>query len=236
MFARAGKGSGAGTCSVCGAHYKYGDLWRHTGLNEYIHVGHDCADKYSMIADRSAFELEMDRRSEAKAAIILAKQTEEQKQAFFSLHPGLEAALATNHPIVRDIAGRFTQYKTLSEKQVALVFKLAHEVANPKPQEAHVPAPEGRVCVKGLVLSVKQHESQFGPSLKMTVKVLTDAGSWLCWGTVPGSLLNWANKNQTQLRGCEVAFCAELTRGRDAHFALFKRPTQAEVVVQPVTP
>ena len=48
IFAKTG---GVGKCSVCGAHFIYGDLWRHTFSGEYIHLGHDCADKYSLLKE-----------------------------------------------------------------------------------------------------------------------------------------------------------------------------------------
>src|SRR5688500_19823272 len=34
-----------GKCGVCGACFKYGDLWLHEPTGEIVHLGHDCADK-----------------------------------------------------------------------------------------------------------------------------------------------------------------------------------------------
>jgi len=120
----------------------------------------------------------------------------------------------------------------MSEKQIALVQKLAAEVRNPPAQDAHVPAPEGKVVVRGKVVSVKLVEGAYGVTTKMTVKVTTTDGAWLAWGTCPESLLEVAHRAQPgaaheALRGREVEFSATLSRGRDAHFAIFKRPTKA---------
>jgi hypothetical protein len=76
------------------------------------------------------------------------------------------------------------------------------------------------------VVSCKTYESDFGTSLKMTVKVTTSTGTWLCWGTVPSNLDGF---NGGPLKGCKIEFTATLVKGREAHFALFKRPTKARV-------
>lgn len=60
------------------------------------------------------------------ATLTLTRQAK-----FLAEHPGLETALATDHYIVRDIAARFQQWGSLSEKQVALVLKLAGEATQP---------------------------------------------------------------------------------------------------------
>ena len=44
--------------------------------------------------------------------------------AFLEAHPGLAEALRTEHKIVQDIKVKFQQYNSLSDKQVALVFRL----------------------------------------------------------------------------------------------------------------
>ncbi len=60
---------------------------------------------------------------------------------------------------------------------------------------------------------------------KGTIKVHTDAGVWLAWGTLPAALLD----AQPSV-GDVVEFTATLKRGRDAHFALYSRPTGGEIV------
>lgn len=43
-------------CTICGATYKHGDIWKHMPSGEYITVGHDCADKYSLFAGRTMWK------------------------------------------------------------------------------------------------------------------------------------------------------------------------------------
>lgn len=223
-----------GKCTICGAAFVYGDVWVHTPTGEHINVGHTCAEKYSMLADRGDFDAGLEALKRATAATRLAEMNRKERQAFLDDHPGLAEALEVDHYIVKDIAARFRQYRSLSEKQVALVMKLSNETKNPAPAEVHVPAPEGRVTVRGKVLSVKVADSDFG-GYKMTVKVETPAGSWLAWGTCPRNILDAApGTHIASLKGAEVEFSAQLKRGRDAHFALFTRPTKSCVIAIPV--
>ena len=169
---------GAGRCSVCGASFVYGDCYRHVPTGEYVHMGHDCSDKYAMLYNRSAWELANDRAEQAIAVRVLKAKNAEERVKFLALHEGLAEALQQDHSILRDLSQKLTQYHTLSPKQIAFAFKLADEVKNPKPEEAHVVAPLGKgIEFEGEVVSLKSHESDFGPTLKMTVKVSTDKGT-----------------------------------------------------------
>ncbi len=229
----------AGSCTICGAHFVYGDVWRHKD-GEHIHIGHTCAAKYEMVVERGDFDARYESFKARTAAHRIAESNRSEREAFLAEHAGLEDALKTDHHIVQDIAARFRSQRFLSEPQIALVMKLAHEAANPPPAEVNVPAPEGRVLVRGVIVSAKGDDGAYGPQYRMTVKVATPDGSWLAWGTIPQSIFDDANeKIQNEqgylrhLRGCEVEFTATLKRGRDAHFALFKRPTKARIVTVP---
>lgn len=128
-----------------------------------------------------------------------------------------------------DLRRKLNRFGSLSERQVAFALKLAAEyreaaAAGEPTEEPHVPAPEGRTKVRGRVVSVKGYDGVWGHQLKMTVKVETPGGSWLCWVTVP--------REFTAERGAEVEFTATLARGKDEHFAFGKRPTGARVVEQ----
>jgi hypothetical protein len=213
---------GTGKCSVCGACYVYGDVWKHEPSGEFIHIGHDCAHKYSMLTDRSEWELSHDRLVRASAIECQKAKNLEERLAFLKKHDGLEDALAVDHRIIRDIAERFASYRSLSDKQIALVFKLANEVRNPTPvvAERHCKAPNGRTTFIGKIVSTKVHESMYGETTKMTVKVITDEGCWLAWGTVPASIDNVPGV----LVGREVEITATLEAGREPHFVFMKRP------------
>lgn len=220
-------------CSICSTHFVYGDVWKHIPTGEYLNVGHNCADKYNMLADRSAHELALGRLQAAAAVQVQKKLNQEEREAFLAKHPGLGEALECNHPIVSDIKAKFVQYRSLSDKQVALVLKLDNEVKNPKPVEARVEAPQGRTTFRGTVVSVKNVEGNFGVQTKLTVKVTTPEGVWLAWGTCPAALVE--SLSFAQLRGTEVEITATLKPGREKGFALMSRPL-GKVLTPPPAP
>lgn len=225
-------------CSSCGTRFVYGDVWRHVPTGEHVHVGWICAEKYELLTDRSAFELAAARRKQATAAACTRAERAEQCQAFLDAHPGLAEALTTAHHIVSDIAVRFRRSATLSEKQVALVFKLHAEATAPKvcdycggahdldhcEQRQPVQNTDKRSQVRGRVLATKWVDSMYGGVVKMLV--LLEGGSKL-WGTAPNSLL----KSQDELKGQRVEFMAMVQPSRDDRFfGFFSRPTQALVL------
>ncbi len=220
----------AGKCGVCGAHFVYGSMFKHSS-GDLVHMGHDCADKYGAMYDSSAWEIENGRTRAALAKVIARTQNDKERQAFLDANPGLEADLAVEHRIITDIAAKFTTYRSLSEKQVALVRKLADEVRNPKPvvEELHAAAPTGKgIEFEGEIVGAKVHEGEYGTTWKMTVKVTTDAGTWLAWGTVPEYLATAARPTgdlRAALIGRRVSVKATLEAGRDSHFVFMKRPS-----------
>lgn len=137
-----------------------------------------------------------------------------QVSAFLSARPDVAAALQVDHPIIKDIAAGLEQFGGLTEKQTALVLRLAREARK-------VPAPTGRHTFRGEVVSTKNVEGFRGASVaKMTVRVDTPDGCWLAWGTVPEGV--WAPG--AAVRGAIVELTANLERGSDDHFVFMKRP------------
>lgn len=217
------------SCDICGAHYTYGTLFMHDATGEIISVGHDCADKLHLLRDCEAAERLM---RQAKAAGLRAIETLERYMglvAFVRANRALMADLAVDHPIIQDIRAKLVSTGArwgLSEKQRALILKLATE--SRQPPEKHVPVPvcEGRMLVEGTVASVKVVDSFYGQQCKITVKVETPDGSWLVYGTAPAALLD-----ERDLRGKRVSFMARVERGgRDPHFGFFSRPTKLQLV------
>lgn len=218
------KPSGKGGCDVCGAHYRYGSVFKHEPTGEYIRVGWECADKI----DASA----QDGRQEVLAKLDAARRKYARKHAlrsFVATARGSKAAgetiladLRCDHRIVQDIRAKLIQWGSLTDAQAGLVRKLAREARERaiRPAEVKVPAPEGKQTVRGEVVSVKEHASDFGYTMKMTVKVEAAGGVFLVWVTVPKGLV--------VERGNHVEFTATLTRSdRDPGFAFGKRPTAA---------
>lgn len=221
---------GTGKCSICGANYTYGSVWRHEPTGEHLHVGHDCAEKYEMLMDHSAFELEHGRLQRAAAIHLIRERNAADRAAFLAAHPGLPEAFALvstgqAHPILRDLAAQFHARGSLSDKQVALALKLAREVTAPRETtEQHAPAPTGTVEFEGVVVSTKVYDSNYGSTTKITVRVETPEGSWLAWGTVPAAIHGAVNYENRRLRGARVRIRATLKAGRERHFALMGRP------------
>lgn len=219
-----------GKCDACGARFGTGDVWHHIPTNEYIHLGHDCASKYGLLVDRSAFELSLERHRAATAVQVQRQLNNEKRAAFLVEHPGLEEDLTVEHRIVNDIASRFLQNCFLSPAQVALVHKIANEIRNPKPRENEAPKaqpPTGRVSVAGKVVSTKVVETDFGQAVKMLVVVKNQDGSeWKAWGTAPSSLLG-GSTDTGPLKGHNVSFTATF-QPKELGFAFFSRPSKAQ--------
>ncbi len=229
---------GQGKCTACGAWFIEGDVWRHTPTGEHIHLGHNCVDKYSMMVDRSEYELARGREMAAAAMQITRARNAEKRTEFLSKHPGLAEALETDHYIIRSISNKFTHYCDLSEKQIALVFKLDAEAKAPKPpEEVLAQAPTGKQVFVGQIVSSKVHEGQWGNSIKMTVKVTGEAGAWIAWGTAPAALLDKARDLGVSLRGLNIEVSADLQSGDNPHFVFMKRP-KAKILglVQEIAP
>lgn len=94
----------------------------------------------------------------------------------------------------------------------------ALEMANAKP----VPMVEGRVLVKGEVLSVKQQEGFYGIQIKMLVK--SEAGFKL-WGSCPAAIVGEVEK------GSVVEFNASIKASDDdKFFGFFSRPAKARLI------
>lgn len=229
----AGHGS-PGQCTACGARFVYGDVWMHRATQTAVFLGHDCAEKYRMLADRSAHEMALLRARRDASLSKKRAEREARREDFLAQHPGLSAALETDHPIVRDIRTRFVEFLSLSDRQVALVLKLAAEAASPPPPaEEHVDAPEGKQTFRGTVVSVKSQETDYGVTLRMTVKMTErDGRTWLAWGTCPAAIASADESGP--LRGCIVEVTATLRRGRDPHFAMMSRP-RGIIVAVPAT-
>lgn len=221
-------------CDVCGAHFAYGGAFVYRPTGQTILVGRDCAHKYAMLIDFSRFDAVKEHGKQMTARALTRRRNQQRREAFFDANPGLREALACGHRITNDLSDKLTQYHSLSTAQMNLAFKLHSETYCPaRPSETNIPAPTGRGTVRGTVVSVKEHRTDFGDTWKMTVKVVTDAGTWLCWSTVPSAILvanRAAGRDVYGLKGCEVEFTATLQPGREKHFAFAKRPTGGEII------
>ncbi len=206
-----------GKCGSCGAWFIYGELWLHVPTGDYVHLGHDCASKYGLMMDRSAAELANGRHRAAIATQIRKAERTEDRAAFLESHPGLAEAFEVGDAgsvdrapqIIADIAARFVEFCGLSDKQIALVVKLADEIRNPKPpapEDIKVPAPFGKgVEFEGVIMSAKLRESEYGATWKISIKVAAPGGCWIAWGSAPAGVMDHAKAIADAQRGSDRA-------------------------------
>jgi hypothetical protein len=225
-------------CDYCGTAIAL-EFWIMGTDGRTFKVGSDCVLK---TADAGlAHHVERELRVIRKAQTVTRKAARVQTAAveFLGLHADVAAAFKAIEgaaeptskrkqwqlSTLRDLAAKLTQWGSLSDKQVAFAAKLYAEFTTPEAEaEKHVAAPLGRVTVRGRIVSVKVYSSQYGTSWKMTVKVQTPEGVWLCWATVPSSLMD-STEYMRDLHGREITFTATLSHGNESHFAFAKRPS-----------
>lgn len=134
--------------------------------------------------------------------------------------------------IVIDIVNRLIKWGDISDKAQNYLGVLcdriarAPEIAAQRAAEADaakpIPAFEGRVAVRGKVLSIKQPgEYDPYPSVKMLVQ---HADGWKLWGSVPAAIRG------DVARGDEVEFVAGIVvSDRDPKFGFISRPSKAKL-------
>lgn len=221
-----------GPCDLCGAHHIYGTVFVNQETRECISLGWICADKLDLLSENGDRTYLRDQMGNRRDAVKRFRETFARYRALGREHGRevIEALRHGTHDIIRDIRIKARRFD-LSEKQVALVLKLRREELNPAPVEVKVAVPEGKIEHVGTIQSVKSHESRFGFSLKMTLRVETEAGVYRVWGTVPSKLLDLTSRDARELIGRRVSIVVDATRSdRDEAFGFFKRPTKPKLL------
>jgi hypothetical protein len=184
-----------GGCHCCGAHFRFGSVMRYVPTGEHIVIGHICAEKLAMLVDfEQAHSMRRSITDRSKRAqermmrfVLMAGWVRENREAVRQLRA------LRQHTIGSDMRRKLIQWGSLSEKQVAFIAKLAAEAARPAEKHVALPNPGTRQVITGTVVSLRW-VSGFGYGAsdvpKITVKVETPAGSWLCYGTAPDALLS----------------------------------------------
>jgi hypothetical protein len=236
-----------GRCGVCGAHFSCGEIWQHKERMDLVHVGCDCCEKYEMVSGTDWNAVKDERERHIKG-LKTAMKNAAARERIAAEHPDFITAIEffvsqkldvgfgfiqamcsnwKNHPakVTPNMIRSSIVAADRERERLARKAKIEAERA----AEVKCPAPTGRVTVRGIVVSIKNHESQWGVTRKMTVKCVTDAGVYLVWTTVPTDLL--ANGQEPGVHvGDEVEFDAKLEHGKDPFFAFGKRPTKASIV------
>ena len=213
-------------CESCGTRFNHGALVADLGGDELV-VGGICATEYFSLPNITA--LKQKEAAAIKKRREWAEAAAKKKAATLADNPGLEEALKTDHYIITDIGAKLEKWGDLSERQIALIFKIAKEeaeraaIAATEATEIKTPVVEGTDKITGTVLSTKYQDGYYGTTYKMLVKVETPAGVYKLWGTVPRAL----DENPGP-KGRKVEFIADVETSKDDEFfGFYKRPRQA---------
>lgn len=233
-------------CCVCGTPFRYGDVWRHLPSGVRIVIGHRCAAKYGLMASRGQYKhmraaevRKRERRDERRRVRIDMKK-------FLRMHRELPQQLRFDHPFVKKIRATLIRWGTLSVPQMQAVTKVIRDTETHRKADVDlgppVPVKVGRYEIYGTIVSLKFKENEFGPVLKMLVRVV---GWYKVWGTCPDALSDaiWAQSQRdkhfeggiiewVRMHPVRVRFTATVTQSDDDEsFGFFKRPTKAEVLL-----
>jgi hypothetical protein len=157
-------------------------------------------------------------------------------------NPGLTDAfrVARNHRIIRDIRGNFIHWGSLTDKQIALVFKIADQVKNDRNNWVNAPKFAGRVEVVAKVLSIKEEEfwiNRWNRSIvykaMMSVQLAPNR-SYKTWGTIPWEVVhNLLENNGNEplsidaIKGKTVKFQARFkVSDNDPTMTFYSRPSK----------
>ncbi len=233
-------GWATGKCSVCGAHFLHGDVWRHVPTGEHLTLGHICAEKYSLAADRGAWEVLRGRAIDRARNAARRRWAAQRFQSVLRGERDLRAAfiVARTDSAVHDISRKVaTRWGEPTDGQCRLVLAVARRIleqrANPDPPALPIPEEllEGRHVVRGKVLGTKSQPGYTYHSadvLKMLVRVPVEGGAFKLWGTAPDSILG-----DGPIRGRTVEFTARIQQSPDDRaFGFFSRPTKAHDVTE----
>lgn len=222
-------------CVHCGnGNVRWITAVRHTPTGDVVVFGSDCTERLAF-PNTVAFKLAL-LKSRAEATTERFKIWN-LREKFLADHPDFKDAIASiDEPVhaknafAKDVIAKLGQYGSLSDKQMTAVvasLKRDAEYEARKAVEATEvkgDAPTGRVAVTGVVLSLKEQESQYGFTTKMLVKLTNNSRVWL---TAPSKA--------TIERGDTITIKATWEPSKDdKSFGFGKRPTL--VSRTPVTP
>ncbi len=223
-------------CVHCGnSNVRYIAACKHIPTGEIVTFGDICVNRLDL-PNADAF----------KAAYIRDKAARERKkkeladavEKVLNEHPDFKTAYNcfidhgdTTHKrnsFAADIIAKLHQYGSLSDRQIECATNSIardHEYEARRQAEENEekgPAPSGRQEVTGQILSIKERDTFYGPTLKMLVKLTNNAKVWC---TVP------SNRTDKELnRGSNITFKATFNvSDDDPHFAFGSRPNLVSI-------
>lgn len=219
----------AGKCESCGTRYAHGTVVRNHTDGTLLTVGQICGNEYFSIPSIAAFKAQEAARAKER------KRIRASAEYVLLENPGLAEALEVDHGITEDIKRKLWRYGNLSQKQIALVFKLQREAAE-RTAEAeaealikYCPVPKvEHVEIEGLVLSEQWRQGYTYNSMdhKMLLAVDTPDGRFKVWATVPAAISSDIEKGDR----VKVTFSSLAPSPRDDTFGFGKRPRNAEII------
>jgi hypothetical protein len=232
---------GSHQCHHCGAWIRYVAWLRHMPTGYTIVVGETCLDNRFSVATpvfqamRKAAAL--DRKAQRIRKLVAEFQAANEDLGWMGIkkHEDRVAAMpaaSANNGFIHDVARKLNQYGTLSERQVQAIrnavvrdAKWAADKAAEATAEQAAPAgpvPTGKVTITGTVVSRKWHDSDYGSTIKLTIKLENGSRVWV---TEPG-------KVQAQVGDTITLNCNVTASDKDNTFGFGKRPTQATVTAK----
>lgn len=176
-------------CVHCGnGHIRWISVVRYLPTGETVVFGADCTKRLEFV-DRKTFKLAQLQSRDASRKVRIKVWND--RQRYLEAHPEIAEALkAIEQPahagngFVKDVLSKLDTYGYLTERQAAAVvtsLKRDEEFAARKATEqAEVKgdAPSGRCEVTGVILSLKQRDTDFGVVTKALVKLDNNSKVW----------------------------------------------------------
>lgn len=264
-------------CRICGANHgnRWWGFFEHLPTGQIIQVGSKCAAKVGL-ADRAALE-EVRAHDSRKMMVERGKRLAGDPAAQHAIEwcwrqvgddaevskDGTRLLLSAERTnpgsfevdFAADLLARFNRDAALSDKQIALIYKLEREAveraerkaAEPEPQPIPADVLTGRAQISGTILSLKWKDDNYGGRFVTTIR---DDRGFKVWGNATDPIINAAfeqvaedydpynsgsygahvswhiRQKHAEVR---VAFTAAITASDDDEtFGFFKRPTKVE--------
>lgn len=236
LFGREYPGS---RCEHCGQVIRWAGIVRYLPTGQHFIVGETCAEERMSLANRREHDLRLERLAAQHRAEVEARLLA--RARFHREYPD-EAALLFDEnrgydDFLDSLRGRLLRYGELTERQLAALTRRVERLRREEARRAAraealantPPVPEGRRTIKGVVVSTKIIDGDYGTTYKMLVQ--EDDGNRV-FGTIPAAInTGEAWQAMQEPMKVRVRFDAKVERSeRDEHFGFFSRPTKARLM------
>ena len=183
-------------CDVCGTNFVHGAVMVHEPTGKAITIGGICLSTIAEVR-----HLTDGQRLYAAKKAHTRRLKAGKLRAILGENPGLNAALKGDHYITKDLRSKLIHWGSISEKQVALAFKIVKDEAEKPAEETPVPMPDSddRITVTATILGTKMVEGFRGGEVeKMLVQVAAEGGAWKGFGSLPQAFIDaqWAEERK----------------------------------------